>query len=258
MFSFNFTIEAAKQFIYHPSAIFKLHLGTTATSEFLDLKRRQKWLKHPVTQKHTRLFTILLHQHDDTGLSAHIGSDGLYEPAETSLIQKILRQNMTFVDVGANIGWYTLLAASKVGSKGRVIAFEPEPANYNLLIESIALNNFENVILLKKCLSNSEGKSRLYLHPQNYGAHSIVRQQSKFYKDVITEKLDDSLTNLGINNVDVLKIDVEGAEPLVLEGAQQTIFRGPKHIFLEWNADAWQNKTELFEKLFTNYDLSNS
>src|SRR5665647_1245683 len=109
MFSFTFLKDVLKEFLYHPSAILKLSQGLNSTNQYLAQQRRKKWLKNHVPQKQTRYFKILLHLHDDNGLSAHIGSDCLYEPAETALMQKILKPNMTFVDVGANIGWYTLL-----------------------------------------------------------------------------------------------------------------------------------------------------
>jgi FkbM family methyltransferase len=257
MFSLSFTKEVIKQFIYYPAGILKLPHGLTATDQYFEKARIQKWRKHPITKKKLRYFTIMLHQGEYQGLSPHIGSDGLYEPAETSLIQKILRPNMTFVDVGANIGWYTLLAASKVGVKGRVISFEPEPLNNALLKQSIALNNFQNVILMQKCLSNCNGTTKLYLAGQNFGAHSIVRQTSTRPTDidVETQKLDDVLTEIGINNVDILKIDVEGAEALVLEGSQQTIYRGVKHILFEWNLDEWQNKINFLRYIFDNYEM---
>jgi FkbM family methyltransferase len=257
MFSFTFIKEVIKQFIYYPSGILQLPHGLNTTDKYFEAARIQKWRKHPITKKKLSHFTIMLHEGEYQGLSPHIGSDGLYEPAETCLIQKILHPNMTFVDIGANIGWYTLLAASKVGSKGRVISFEPEPLNNNLLKQSIALNNFQNVILLQKCLSNCNGKTKLFLAGQNFGAHSIVRQTSTRPTniDVDTQKLDQALTELGISNIDVLKIDVEGAEPIVLEGARQIISKGVKHVLFEWNLDEWQNRINFLKDIFCNYEM---
>src|SRR5665647_1883984 len=96
-----------KELASHPSAIPKIMRGSDAVGKQLALKQREKWASQSITVKKTKYFDIILNPKDTTGPSSSIGPDGIYEPAETSLFLKLLHQGMTFVDVGANIGWYT-------------------------------------------------------------------------------------------------------------------------------------------------------
>jgi FkbM family methyltransferase len=254
----RFAFTTFKQLLAHPSAIARIFDGAESVGAQLDLKRRERWLKHPVRMKKTKHFSIYLHLNDNAGPSASIGSDGIYEPAETDLVSTILRPSMTFVDVGANIGWYTLLAATKVGTEGRVLAFEPEPENCRLLLESIRLNGFRNVVLMQTCLYNKKGRNVLWLDPENLGAHSLIKDsylERQKSIEVDTNTLDDALTELAINYVDVLKIDVEGAEPQVLEGAERLIKKGVNHIMMEWSASAWKGKEGLFHGIAKCYRI---
>ena len=245
-----------KELASHPSAILKIIRGSDAVGEQLALKQRQKWASQSIKLKKTKYFDIVLNPKDTTGPSSSIGPDGVYEPAETSLFLKLLYPEMTFVDVGANIGWYTLLAASKVKSKGQVIAFEPEPSNYALLSQSVALNKFYNVVLMRKCAFNKKGTSYLWIASKNLGAHSLIEKNNQDEQiEVETVRLDDALAEIGHQKIDILKIDVEGAEPEVLEGVEQTINLGVEHVIFEWQARVWKTKTDIFNRLFANYKM---
>ena len=79
-------------------------------------------------------------------------SSGTYEPEETRLFRSKCRPGDTVIDVGANVGWYTVIASKLVGKKGRVIAFEPEPVNFAILKKNVLANGCENVILELKAL----------------------------------------------------------------------------------------------------------
>lgn len=103
---------------------------------------------------------------------------GVYEPKTTSLFKKVIREGDIVVDVGAHIGYYTLLASRLVGDTGKVYAFEPEPRNYDLLLKNLELNNVKNVVAIKKAVSNKKGTLKFYLSKISL-EHSTVKKIRK-------------------------------------------------------------------------------
>lgn len=199
-------------------------------------------------------FDIRLHPNDIVGVSGEIVLFGGVEPETTALFRKLLKKNMTIVDVGANIGWYSLLAAKRVGKRGRVLSFEPEPSNCDSLRESLQDNGFDNVLLFQECLSNHNGVERLYLSEIEPGRHSIVWQVGEKWIDVRCSTLDARLRENNVDDVDILKIDAEGAEPGVLEGARNLIDGNRcSHIVMEWNQGVWHDHKDLLHFLFEHH-----
>ncbi len=149
---------------------------------------------------------------------------GVYEPMETALLREYLKPGQTFVDVGANIGYYTLLAARAVGPKGRVYAFEPDPANFKLLEKNTAANGYHrNVVMVSKALSNKGGSARLYLNPVNRGDHRIYNPRDGRESVAIeTLALDEYLKKWG-PEVHFIKMDIQGAEAAALDGMKGLI-----------------------------------
>lgn len=109
----------------------------------------------------------------DLGIVPHLLADGVYERYQTELFKQIIRPGMVVIDIGANFGYYTLLAARLLHNKGSVIAFEPDPRNYELLLNNVRVNGYTNVIAIKKAVSNKNGKLRLFIDGLNLGAHSL-------------------------------------------------------------------------------------
>ena len=161
---------------------------------------------------------------------------GQYEPYESDLFRSAIVPGTTVIDVGANIGYYSLLAARLVGADGRVVSFEPHPEIFGLLTANRDRNGAENVIPLNLALSDRTGATRLYLSPVDHGKHSLSAsnasgaQRPRLGQDTGTRttamsvwvpvmRLDDVLSEAGLPSVSVMKIDVEGAEQLVLGGA---------------------------------------
>ena len=145
-----------------------------------------------------------------------------YEPAKTAVLRRHLRPGMTFVDVGVNKGDYSLLAARLLGDRGRVLAVEPEPENCAWFRHSVALNGYRSIDLLEAALSDSDGEATLHLG-RHSGWHTLVagvRGRDRGTITVPTRTLDGVLAERGIETVDVMKIDVEGAELQVLRGAR--------------------------------------
>lgn len=158
------------------------------------------------------------------GIAHKLIFDHEYEPFATSIVQKYISEGQTFIDIGANIGYYSLLAAKIVGENGRVISFEPDERNFQDLIHNIGLNTFNNISPYQKAVSLRTGMSRLYLSKDEPGAHSLeeCRDTSESLL-VYTVKLDEVTKDMPV--VDFIKIDTEGHEMSVLKGAHETLLK---------------------------------
>jgi FkbM family methyltransferase len=130
------------------------------------------------------------------------------------------------LDLGANIGVYTLLV-KKHCEHCRVIAVEPEPLNSLLLEKNVKINNLRDVIIVRKAISDEEGTAKLYLSQYDV-SHSIVEPVGKKYIVIETTTIDKLLEEFGIEKVDLIKMDVEGAEYKALRGAIKSIQKGVK------------------------------
>ena len=104
---------------------------------------------------------------------------GVWERNESQELVEILRAGDTFIDVGADFGWYTVIGAKAVGPIGRVIAFEPVPENLDYLKRNVAVNRCDNVKVEALALSNKGGKLTFHLSQDNLGDHSMVESQDR-------------------------------------------------------------------------------
>jgi FkbM family methyltransferase len=161
------------------------------------------------------------------------------EPLTPNHISKIIHnacaEGNIVIDVGANIGWYTLQCAKLVGSKGQVFAFEPVSENFELLKRNVAENNYKNISCVQKAVSNQVKKVTMELSSR-IGDHRIIQNTTS---QKTTIQVD--CTTLDIffkekNKIDFLKIDAEGFDFFVLEGAKQIIEKNRNIvIFIEFN-----------------------
>ncbi|MDQ6666522.1 MAG: FkbM family methyltransferase [Acidobacteriota bacterium] len=153
---------------------------------------------------------------------------GAYEPTETAMVRGWLRPGMTFVDVGANVGYFTALAASCVGSAGRVFAIEPQPYAYDRLAKFVARNSLGQARTLQAGLSSASGELPLFLPSEPAPEHNatMVTLGEGAQISVPVKTLDDCMAEWGIDRIDLLKIDVEGHEPKVFEGATKALAAG--------------------------------
>ena len=158
-----------------------------------------------------------------------------YEP-EIVYLDKILSAGQVFVDVGANFGIYTLPASKIVGGTGHVLAFEPSAQSFPLLAKNIALNGLTNVRAFPVALAQKSGRAWLHRGP-NPSLNSLGKDPSwkGDGEEIATESLDQALQQARIDRVDVIKMDVQGAEELVLRGAYNTLTSArPVIIFEIW------------------------
>lgn len=162
-----------------------------------------------------------------------------YEPHVTSEIDSILKPGMTFVDIGANIGFFTLRGASLVGPNGQVIAYEPNPDNCALIQLSSENNRFENIRIYQNAVAEAKqtfdfsvdiSNGRI-LHESN-----INNELANYTVDAVT--LDESLPALA--RLDLIKMDIEGAEPRAWQGMQQTIQQYRPTIIFEFSPSTIQ------------------
>ncbi len=148
------------------------------------------------------------------------------DPPIQLFLRHHLHKGSVFVDAGANIGTYTIRAAQLVGSEGKVIAVEAHPHIYGYLQKNIALQGLKNVIPLNIALDAQDGTAEMSYNSSNAGMTHVAVHGEKAIS-VPSEALDGILTKLGVQQVDYLKIDVEGFEFPVLQGAKKIIANSP-------------------------------
>ena len=197
-------------------------------------------------------FNIFL---DNSRVASFIGFYRWWGVGTVALLRAIVRNGNTVVDVGAHLGWYAFIAAKAVGDQGLVISFEPEPSTFQLLSKSIKSNKFMNVVALERSISTRDGVQTLHVSPQHAG-HSLVRDFKRGNIQVTSSKLDTIASGLKLGTIDLLKVDVEGAEPEVIESAKKLIDTSHiTHIVMEWNPEAWTLHYALLESLASHYDF---
>lgn len=166
--------------------------------------------------------TIFLNPADKV-ITQMLMDSGTYEPETTATIHDLLGPGDTFIDVGANIGWFTLIASREVGDQGRVVAFEPEPQSFEFLRRNVEFNKCSNVILEEKALSDKPGNVWLYIADTNKGGHSFFESPERSARvKVQALPLDEYLKGME-GEIDLVKIDTEGAEGIILEGMRDAI-----------------------------------
>jgi FkbM family methyltransferase len=169
-------------------------------------------------------------RHDSLGLAVR----GSHELDVESLIGDLLAPGDCFLDIGANIGWSALQGARAVGHSGLVVALEPEIDNFRLLAHNVRANLASNVIPLRVAAGRARGWRTLALDADNAGGHSIVRRVDRGRgQRVLVVAAGDLCSLLGVVPR-VIKIDVEGAEPEVVEGLGPLLGAQPLDVVLEF------------------------
>lgn len=171
---------------------------------------------------------------DIVGLSIYTNAHFEQKTREAILSQ--LRQGMTVLDIGANIGYYTLQISQVIGGSGHLIAFEPNPTMIEQLEINIKLNNLNNLTVEAIALSDTNGKAEFCSPKPGRESHGSLMPNDTFETigriTVKTEKLDDSLKRLGVKKVDFIKLDAEGAEMLIFKGAQKLLSNDNKPVII--------------------------
>ncbi|MEM8641254.1 MAG: FkbM family methyltransferase [Cyanobacteria bacterium P01_G01_bin.54] len=183
------------------------------------------------------------------------------EPFTSEIATRLVKPGQTCIDLGANIGSYTFLLAQQVGPTGQVYAFEPQPNLYELLQRSVAANHWGDRIQLEPYAVSAQSHQRLRLYTSgdsgNSGITSMVRYGEFLSRDRFIEPetmaLDDYCYQQPISDCHLLKIDIEGAELLALQGAQTLLAKQRVHhllieqaagssaqqLLLDWGYQGW-------------------
>ena len=158
-----------------------------------------------------------------------------YEP-ELMLLERFLKPGTVFVDGGANTGVFTFTGARLVGAAGRVLAFEPGATCFDALQRSLALNRFEQVQLRRQALSDHVGSAQLFHHAGQENSFSLGGASDVACEEISTITLDQVVEEKRLPRVDFIKLDVEGAEQLVLQGARRVLRDWRPIVLFEINA----------------------
>ena len=185
-----------------------------------------------------------------------------YQPIRTRVFKTSLQSGMTVLDIGAAMGYFTLAAAKEVGPTGHVFSFEPAPESFKYLSRNVERSKYRNITLINQAVSDKEGTAILHLSKDDPLAHSLGLGRAKMSKEikVQTTSLDKFFRK---TSIDVIKINVEGAEPLILQGMRNILKRKrPLVLLTEIDPTALKNLrfnvedyVEVLQSHFTQIDL---
>jgi FkbM family methyltransferase len=160
-----------------------------------------------------------LHPYNNVSEKRVLFTPQFFDPEELGILKSRLKDGFTFIDVGANIGGYTLSVASFAGPTARILAVEPQPDVFDRLTYNIGLNPYGTVKAIACAIADKPGELTLFLDPRNSGESSVkvvASSQARTIRVPATTLLD-LLGKEGLGHVDAIKLDVEGAEDIILE-----------------------------------------
>ena len=156
-----------------------------------------------------------------------------YEPETASFISAALRPGDTFVDVGTHVGYFSMLAAALVGGEGRVISFEPDESNFEHLVSHIELNELRNVEPVNRAVGESDHVAQFFVNADNDGGHALwdvglhdynqLSRSQPRTREVEVVSVDSFLASREVRSLKLIKIDAEGSELRVLQGARRSL-----------------------------------
>ena len=194
----------------------------------------------------------------DEWIQQHIFFLGHFDLTGIRFIKNQLYEGEIFIDIGANVGAYSLVASRLVGKSGKVIAFEPASKSFLRLVKNISLNGITNIIPERKAIIDRSIQTDLYISGnQDLGMSSIYHHDSEtgLTEKVEATSLDDYIENKGITRVSLIKIDIEGSEFLALKGMRKVLTNMRPKILIELKEKTLANSgysekdvLDLFEK----------
>ena len=199
----------------------------------------------------------LLHTNTGNYLDYMVFTTGSYEPAIAGLISSQLNAGSTVMDIGANVGIHTITMAKTVGPTGKVYAFEPIGFLRKKIEENLWLNNLHNVHIMPVALSNEAGSQQIYFdeNDSNLGTASLGKKTAHTNLEIDIKVGDEVASQLDMDRLDLIKIDVEGFELKVLKGMEKTISALRPRIIFEFDVnyikrveeDGMDVKQEIFQ-----------
>jgi FkbM family methyltransferase len=155
-----------------------------------------------------------------------------FEPDTIKAFKKIIRPGIQFIDIGANIGFFSLLVAKHAGKNGKVVAFEPTRYGFDKTSKNLALNSFHNITLEKIALSDKNDEAEMFFNA-SWPIDNQFEPKEKIPEKLRFETLDWYVKRMNIPNIDLIKIDVDGFEFKILKGARETLAKMSPLIILE-------------------------
>jgi FkbM family methyltransferase len=225
---------------------FPIEIGKKRVSNLVNFNNQNKDLIYDNKSQ------IKFHLNLDEYVMRQIYLFDIYEKPYVKLLTH-LTNIKTIFDIGANIGNYTLSFA-KAYSNATIHAFEPNTINFNRLQENISLNNFKNIRLNKKGLSNEKGELKLFFDDKNMGASTLANGSGNKTEIISLITLDEYCQSNNIQQIDLLKIDIEGGELNCLKGGKE-ILKQSKNTTIQLEIDSGHCKrmgytsNELFQFL---------
>ena len=197
----------------------------------------------------------------DIGITPHLVMDGFWETWLTQCMYRIIKPGDICIDVGANYGYYSLLMSSLTGKEGRTIAVEPNPYVFSLLAATASVHS-SSIEPVQVALSDVTGYTTLVIPDNFFGDASIVERKDKprlarSRVDVKTQTLDELAVQLELPRIDLVKIDVEGAEPGVFNGMNETISKNDGlRVLIEYSPYLYDDAKSFTEFLFHHFEVS--
>ncbi|MBS1753249.1 MAG: FkbM family methyltransferase [Ferruginibacter sp.] len=194
----------------------------------------------------------------EVGVTPNILTDGYWESWITKFIAGIVQPGFICIDAGANFGYYSLMLAELCGKDGKTIAIEPNSHIAKLLFFTSKLNQHKFTVV-QKALANKKSNLTLFVPPDFWGSGTI--RKNKLEDHIEKEKIDaDSMDNivneLQLPRVDFIKMDCEGAEPMIFEGMKATLANNPGiKIVMEYSPFIYNNPFEFTQYLFNTFDV---
>jgi FkbM family methyltransferase len=199
-------------------------------------KRLHMGSSEPTTKVHGLKYYI---HSSDPGISKELAVYHIHEPVATKIFKNQLSEGMYEIDIGSNLGYYALLAGCLVGSKGKILAIEPEPNNYRLLSNNVQRNNLENVITIQCAVGKKDGISEFFLTEASNTNSLITPINGRIISaiNVKTRKLDTLIKDYAFPRIDLIRMDIEGGEIIAIEGMYTILKQFKPKILIELHCD---------------------
>ena len=232
-------INRMKKYLLNTFAFFSKFLRNTPLKNI-------RW----ISKTHMRIFGLLENSRQyklsnfiletdprDRTIAKKISLYGDYEEYVRQILLSYAKPNTTIVDIGANIGLHTIPLSKKIGPQGKILSFEPDPDNYRILKKNIELNGLQNVTTYNIGLSDKPGKANLFQSDENRGGLSICEKNvSQLEGEPRAVHIELSTGDIELANctpeISLIKIDVEGAEPLVIQGMSEVLNQNKKAVIV--------------------------
>ncbi len=242
----------AKSFNYYKSAIGSMHqyggkieavrgIARFALRIPSDMVRSLRW--KTVSRSLGTVDSIVLQLQDfklrvdahDEGIAAELAIDKMHEPYGTKILKSILRDDMTIIDIGANIGYYVMTEATTIKAK-KILAIEPNPVNYDNLKANIELNGCKNIVCRNVAASDENGNLPFYISKCSNICSLTPRTDCEKIIDVPVARLDDLAEEFDLGKIDMVRMDIEGYEIHALPGMMKILEKSKPWICMEYHS----------------------